>query len=131
VAGFIGNSNFLHGQVAGRHGSEIAVKLSGESVLTIPDNAITTETRDVRIMIRPEEIELAAERGNGARIAIPVTVGERIFLGDTVNYRARTAAGETLSIQQGRSHAAGRLLEVGTQAFAMIAAERCHVFAAA
>jgi putative spermidine/putrescine transport system ATP-binding protein len=131
VASFIGNSNFLHGQVTGRRGSEIAVRLAGESVLTVPGGSITSEASAVRIMIRPEAIELAPAPTSGARIAIPVIVGERIFLGDTVNYRASTAAGETLSVQQGRSHADRPVLEVGTQAFAMIAADRCHVFAAA
>ncbi len=131
VAGFVGNSNFLQGRVSDRRSDEIAIKLAGESVLTVPSSSITTDTREVRVMIRPEEIELAPERGNGAYVAIPVTVGERIFLGDTINYRARMADGETLSIQQGRTRADQRALEVGTQAFAIIAAERCHIFAAA
>jgi putative spermidine/putrescine transport system ATP-binding protein len=132
VAGFIGNSNFLQGLIVDRRGDEIAVRLAGESVLSVfAAAAIAPDARAVRIMVRPEEIELAAGRGDDARVAIPVTVGERIFLGDTTTYRARTADGQTLSVKQGRMRADRQLVEVGAQAFAMIAAERCHVFATA
>jgi putative spermidine/putrescine transport system ATP-binding protein len=131
VAGFVGNSNFLQGRIADRHGDRIAIKLAGESMLIVPRASIARDAQAVRIMVRPEEIELAPDRGTDASIAIPVTVGERIFLGDTVNYRASTADGEVLSIQQGRSRSHQQVLEVGAKVFAMITAERCHVFAAA
>jgi len=131
VAGFVGNSNFLRGEVAERRGHQVAIKLAGEAMLTVPSGSIATAAGAVRIMVRPEEIELAPERGNGAQVAISVEVGERIFLGDVVTYQVRTAGGEILSVRQGHSRANPRVLDVGTQAFAMIAAERCHVFAVA
>lgn len=131
VAGFVGNSNFLRGQVTERRGDQLAIKLAGEVVLTVPSGSIATAAGAVRIMIRPEEIELAPEWGNGSQVAIPVEVGERIFLGDVITYQVRTANGETLSVRQGHSRANPRVLDVGAQAFAMIAVERCHVFAAA
>ena len=128
VAGFIGNSNFLQGEVADRRGGEAAIRWAGESLLIVRDQSVGAVGSAVRIMIRPEEIALAPVRGNGAHAAIPVTVRERIFLGDATTYQARTADGQELSVRQG--HALPPL-EAGAQAFAIIPSERCLVYTAA
>ncbi|HEV8389889.1 MAG TPA: ABC transporter ATP-binding protein [Dongiaceae bacterium] len=130
VAGFIGNSNFLCGQVAERRGDTAVIALPGGGALSVADASIGGAGTAVRIMIRPEEIELAPDRGDQARAAIPITVRERIFLGDAVTYEVTTADGQNLSIRHGQAQANRFPLEAGASAFARIAPERCVAYTA-
>jgi putative spermidine/putrescine transport system ATP-binding protein len=124
VAGFIGNSNFLQGRVADGNG---AVILDGGHGVALP-KAETCNTGDaIRVMIRPEEIQLAPSRPT-AGLALSVTVIERIFLGDTNTYRVAADGQPPLEIRQPLGQAGAFMPEVGAQVFAAAAPERCHLF---
>jgi putative spermidine/putrescine transport system ATP-binding protein len=125
VASFIGNSNFLQGQVVDRQGGEIGVRLDGGQRLRLP--AATAADR-VRIMIRPEQLELVPAASATDSVAIPVTVVERIFLGDVMTYQVATEDRQTLTIRQPPKATGQYLPEVGASAIARVDAAACHVF---
>jgi putative spermidine/putrescine transport system ATP-binding protein len=130
VAGFVGNSNFLAGRIAERRGADLVVRLEDGTMLTLPAQAPLAAGDAARIMIRPEEIELAAAPPAGPGVALPVTVVERIFLGDTSTYEVTTADGRPLTIRQPAGPAGQHRPEIGARAFATVAPERCHLFPA-
>jgi TOBE domain len=63
------------------------------SVRVAPD-AVGPVGSEVRIMVRPEEIELSPDRRDSSGTVIPVTVRERFFLGDAVTYEVTTRDGQ-------------------------------------
>jgi putative spermidine/putrescine transport system ATP-binding protein len=128
VAGFIGNSNFLEGRVAERHGADINVVLGGGARVGFPSIANVVSGDPVRVMIRPEEIELVPAQSGSHRIVLPVTVVERIFLGDTNTYQVSTADRQMLTIRQAQSRFEQYLPDVGAEALVVLAPERCHLF---
>jgi len=127
VASFIGNSNFLQGRVAARDGAGVGVLLDGGHPVTLQSAENWSAGDAVRVMIRPEEIVLAPSQG-ASSVALPVTVVERIFLGDTNTYRVVAAGQPPLEIRQPLGQAGGFTPEVGAQVFAAVAPDRCHLF---
>jgi putative spermidine/putrescine transport system ATP-binding protein len=125
VAGFIGNSNFLEGEVVDRQGGEIGVRLDGGQHLRLP---AATAGHRVRIMIRPEQLELVSAASPAESVAIPVTVVERIFLGDVMTYQVATADRQTLTVRQSPRATDQYLPEIGASAIARVDAAACHVF---
>lgn len=128
IAGFIGNSNFLQGQVVRGDDDGLAVRLTGEEVVTLPAAGAFRPGEAIRVMIRPEHIEMVGAREDADHLALPVTVMERIFLGDVIAYEVRTRDGQEMSVRQPAVRAAGRLFEIGNQAFVSAPTQSCHVF---
>jgi putative spermidine/putrescine transport system ATP-binding protein len=128
IAGFIGNSNFLRGQVLRDGGDSLAVRLSDEETVTLPAAGAFRAGEGIRVMVRPEDIEMVATSGHAGDLSMRVTVTERIFLGDVIAYEVRTQDGQDISVRQPASRVAGRLFEIGNEAFVSAPAQRCHVF---
>ena len=126
VGGFIGNSNFLQGHVVARQGAEIELELEGGQRLRLPSTTPSAGNR-VRIMVRPEALELAPAAPAGG-IALPVTVTERIFLGDATTYQVATADRRTLVVRQPLRQAEQYAPGVGEAAFASAKPGAFHVF---
>ena len=85
---------------------------------------------EVRIMIRPEEIELLHDCRPGPGAVIPVLVRERIFLGDTVTYEVTTRDGQNIVIREPLTRKVGLSHGPGTDAFMHIAPNQHRVYAA-
>ncbi len=87
VADFVGKSNFLDGRFSPAQGGEV-VTASGLRFAGRSFEPMTTDTA-VTLSIRPEQIGLARLARAGAQ---PVTVINRIFLGEHTEYLVRHAA---------------------------------------
>ncbi|MGJ8571349.1 MAG: ABC transporter ATP-binding protein [Hoeflea sp.] len=96
VAGFIGESNFLSGNVtggAGRDGQSVTVRLSGGSEVEAATGAGVTPTGEVSLAIRPEQIII---RKAGERAVVPGVVANAVYFGTDVHCYITTDADETV-----------------------------------
>ncbi|MCB0154364.1 MAG: ABC transporter ATP-binding protein [Anaerolineae bacterium] len=88
VADFIGETNFIEGEVAETNADHTLVALSGG--VKLPARAITglTPGQTVTVAIRPEKITLhTSPPANGA--SIPATVNEAVYIGTDTRYTVR------------------------------------------
>jgi spermidine/putrescine transport system ATP-binding protein len=61
VAGFLGASNLVPGEVKERGRDAISVLVAGGSVLSVPPDRMATTSDDVRVGVRPEKIHIERE----------------------------------------------------------------------
>jgi spermidine/putrescine transport system ATP-binding protein len=95
VAGFLGVSNLLEGEVIG----EGTVKLSDGTVVHVPHEALK-RTGTVQIGVRPEKIRI----GGGEANTLSGTVTESAYIGVSTQYILDTPAGPmTVYVQNDRS----------------------------
>jgi spermidine/putrescine transport system ATP-binding protein len=85
VAGFLGISNLLDGEVTG----DGAVRLDGGGEVRVPSGALDGRGRRVAVGIRPEKIALGPSDVN----TLAGTVTERVYIGVSTQYIVETAAG--------------------------------------
>ena len=113
VADFVGKSNFFEGRLSTIHGQIGTVDL--------PDRPGSGKIGEgvkighiVSLSVRPEQILLSHTKG-----AIPVTIRNRIFLGEHSEYLVNSASlGDFLVLVSRQSEAAGGSFEPGNMAFA-------------
>jgi spermidine/putrescine transport system ATP-binding protein len=98
VAGFLGVSNLLHGEITG----PTTVKLTDGSTVTVPADRLAGRSGSVSIGVRPEKLRLDAGSGNALR----GTIKESAYIGVSTQYIVDTAAGSmTLYVQNARAGA--------------------------
>jgi spermidine/putrescine transport system ATP-binding protein len=110
VAGFLGVSNLLDGEVAGPG----RVKLRDGTEVSVPAETLDGRKGTVAIGIRPEKIRV----GEGAENSLPGAVVESAYIGVSTQYIVETAAGPvTVYVQNDRPGAgalpAGERLTLG------------------
>ncbi|MQY02989.1 ABC transporter ATP-binding protein [Actinomadura macrotermitis] len=98
VAGFIGTSNLISGEVAEIAAGEAVVEYGGGRVV-VPagDGAALAAGDRVELTVRPEKIEICTarpERGSMVR----ATVSEVVYLGTSTSYIVTTAAGDDVTV---------------------------------
>jgi len=88
VAEFIGGMNVLPASVSAREGEGLDVEMPGFGRLGIArnPNALSTAT-DILVGIRPEQIEIAADRSEWGDVAVQGRVEHVAFYGETIHYR--------------------------------------------
>jgi spermidine/putrescine ABC transporter ATP-binding subunit len=102
VAGFIGESNFLEGEVAGVQGRDVAARVAGATVVAISRQPQAIGARVV-LAIRPEKIgfrDLSAPAPEPRLNAIEAVVREVTFVGEMHRYVLELAPGVTLVAKQ-------------------------------
>jgi spermidine/putrescine transport system ATP-binding protein len=103
VAGFLGVSNLLDGEVAGRDDRYADVRLADGTMLRAPASALNGETQ-VRLGIRPEKLRViaigdeSAPGYDGESNAIEGTVLDASYIGVSTQYLVETADGHTLTV---------------------------------
>jgi spermidine/putrescine transport system ATP-binding protein len=103
VAGFLGVSNLLDAEVAGRDSDLADLRLSDGTMLRAPASALNGETR-VRLGVRPEKLRVLAidEAGTApeasGRNAIEGTVLDASYIGVSTQYLVETADGHRLTV---------------------------------
>jgi len=103
VAGFLGVSNLLDGEVAGRGDRFADVRLADGTVLKAPTSALNGETK-VRLGIRPEKLRViaigddSAPGFDGESNAIEGTVLDASYMGVSTQYLVETADGHKLTV---------------------------------
>ena len=92
VAAFVGEANFL--EISAADGATFWI---AEAVLQAP-----TPAADATLcMVRPEKIFVrATASAQGVYNALPATVRESVFMGETTRYLVQLRAGQTLTVRQ-------------------------------
>jgi spermidine/putrescine transport system ATP-binding protein len=99
VAGFLGVSNLLEGEVAGHEGGMIAIRLTDGTVIRAPagDNG----QRQVRLGIRPEKLRVVKSRDGQAAAAdlnaVEGTVLDSSYVGVSTQYLVQTQDGHRMT----------------------------------
>ena len=121
VAGFLGVSNLLDADVAGRDGQMAALKLADGTVLRAPAALVNGEDR-VRLGVRPEKLHVLALGDDGAAAhtgsdanALDGTVLDASYIGVSTQYIVETADGHRLTVyaQNLETSGAGEVLAGG------------------
>jgi iron(III) transport system ATP-binding protein len=86
VAQFIGRTNLLSGRILSAGPSGVELEVAGQRIRVSEEAARVTAGQTVRLVVRPEVIELrSADSGSG----IPGTIVSRTFLGEKAEYQVR------------------------------------------
>jgi spermidine/putrescine transport system ATP-binding protein len=119
VAGFLGVSNLLEGEVAGRDGSLLTVRLSDGTLLRAPADG-NAESGQVRVGVRPEKLKVDAGEHAAATDglnALSGTILDASYMGVSTQYLVQTGEGHRLTVyaQNLTTAGAGELLADGQQ----------------
>jgi spermidine/putrescine transport system ATP-binding protein len=101
VAGFLGVSNLLDGEVSGRAGDLIQVRLTDGTILQAPEGAVNGAVR-VRVGVRPEKLRVVPA---GAEVvdaddlnALEGTVLDASYIGISTQYIVQTGDGHKVTV---------------------------------
>lgn len=90
VASFIGEMNFMPARVSGEAEDRMTVSTACFDALPIEKNPnVTSHGSNILIGIRPEQIEIAAEKPDGYDTAFQGEVRDIAFYGENVHYHVR------------------------------------------
>jgi spermidine/putrescine transport system ATP-binding protein len=100
VAGFLGASNLLIGEVTERGLKEATVLVEGGSAIRIPTGRLNGADRNVKVGVRPEKIRLeaASYTPEGGWNSIEGTLQVSTFVGVSHQFTVDSPAGSTLTI---------------------------------
>lgn len=95
VAGFIGTSNFLSGEIVNHDEHQNAtIKINDSLTITLKCKSCNKGT--VKISVRPEELIIRKPSETG----LPGTIYQKTFLGDFINYNVRLENGQTVQVNE-------------------------------
>jgi spermidine/putrescine transport system ATP-binding protein len=102
VAGFLGVSNLLDGEVLGREGPWVAVRLADGSVLRAPSDGVNGAS-SVRVGVRPEKLRVepadaAAAAADGTVNSLGGTVLDASYIGVSTQYLIQTGDGHRVVV---------------------------------
>jgi spermidine/putrescine transport system ATP-binding protein len=123
VAGFLGVSNMLEGEVAGHEGGMIAIRLSDGTVIRAP--AVTDAQDQVRLGVRPEKLRVVPiDDGHTAAAtnlnAVEATVLDSSYIGVSTQYLVETRDGHKMT-------AYAQNIETASVAEALADGQRVHI----
>jgi spermidine/putrescine transport system ATP-binding protein len=101
VAGFLGVSNLLDGEVSGTDGGMVAIKLTDGTVLRAPTDV--KASGHVRLGVRPEKLKVHAGNGQANPIAdglnvLDGTILDASYIGVSTQYLVQTGDGHRLTV---------------------------------
>jgi spermidine/putrescine transport system ATP-binding protein len=99
VAGFLGVSNLLDGEILGRDGSLVSIRLRDGTVLRAPADGVST-SGPIRVGVRPEKLRVGAGEAvpsNGLN-ALAGVVLDASYIGVSTQYLIETADGHRLTV---------------------------------
>ncbi len=124
VADFIGESNFLKGEVARTAGGRATVKLSSgtEISASLPDGF--SPSGNVTIVIRPEHAQLAAANGDAA---LRGTVENVVYLGTDTHFHLRLDDGVPFIVRRQNARGGADGFAQGSRAGIVIGGDAAQV----
>ena len=99
VAGFLGVSNLLEGEVAGHEGGMIAIRLKDGTLIKAP--AGTNGQTSVRLGVRPEKLRVSSNDSQSAGTdvnAVEGTVLDASYIGVSTQYLVQMPWGQELAV---------------------------------
>ena len=116
VADFIGETNFLSGQVKGGRTGEAVVVVDGMLAVHVFVDRMPGMNEDVTVAIRPEKISICAEPPDPQ--ALPGVVEEVIYTGTDTRYLVRLAEKAIVTVRQQNVDVGATVgFPVGTQVY--------------
>jgi spermidine/putrescine transport system ATP-binding protein len=100
VADFIGETNFLNGQVVGRENGHITVMLQPDLKVRVPVGEGDVTDSQVTVAIRPEKIRLLREPLSQAENCLPGVIQEVVYIGTDTHFQISLAEGLTIRVRQ-------------------------------
>jgi len=98
VADFIGENNFIRGEVAGVQDGQVRVALPGGDQVTVQVADIADLGAPCIVSVRPEKISVAAE-GHAGGNTIAATFDVQLYVGDFIRYFFQLADGSEVTIK--------------------------------
>ncbi|MEU6035616.1 ABC transporter ATP-binding protein [Actinomadura sp. NPDC047616] len=100
VAGFIGTSNLLVGEVAGTEDGHAVISYGPDGRIEVPlrPGLAAAPGQRLELTVRPEKIGIGTRRPGGALCAVRGTVTEVVYLGTSTNYNVSTATGAEMVV---------------------------------
>jgi spermidine/putrescine transport system ATP-binding protein len=118
VAGFIGTSNLISGQVGGVESGRAVLDYGDQGRVVVPVPRAVSPGDAIEVSVRPEKIDLhrgAAPATDGSVLAGEVT--EVVYHGTSTNYTVSTAAGPEFVVFDQNTTTADDLAERGDRVF--------------
>ncbi|WP_242901458.1 ABC transporter ATP-binding protein [Actinomadura terrae] len=97
VAGFIGTSNLLGGEVTEAGPEAVVISHGPDGWIEVPVRGVVVGER-LELTVRPEKIGIGRDRPVDGLCRIRGTVTEVVYLGTSTNYTVATAAGEDVVV---------------------------------
>jgi spermidine/putrescine ABC transporter ATP-binding subunit len=104
VAGFIGTSNVFSGTVARVAGDLAVLEMGADERVLVPivDRAVRVGD-PLDVTVRPEKMDISADRPAGDLCALRGTVTEVVYLGTSTNFSVTTSTGADIVVFQQNS----------------------------
>ena len=118
VADFIGEANFLRGEMLGREGNYVKLNVEGNALL-VPGREDMEAGREYTVVLRPEAATLADQGG------LPCKVVLSCFMGSYQNYHVMV--GNTLVKLEEHNPKNKHIYQVGDECSLVFEAESVHV----
>jgi spermidine/putrescine transport system ATP-binding protein len=100
VADFIGETNFLHGEVVAQENGEVTVRVEPDIQLRVPLGEQPPPSSAVTVAIRPEKLRLVAEPHSRVENCLPGVIQEVIYIGTDTQFLVSLAQGLTIRVRQ-------------------------------
>jgi spermidine/putrescine ABC transporter ATP-binding subunit len=100
VARFIGETNFLHGQLTAVEGNLARVRVSADVEVVVETVRGASPGQAVDVSVRPERIDIGSAAPPGAANVAVGSIEFVTYLGSTASYRVRTAGEQRLHVTQ-------------------------------
>ena len=106
VAGFIGTSNLLTGEVSRITDGNAVIAVSPDEQVIVPAGERTVaSSSQIEITVRPEKISISAGRPDSVGSVLRGTVTEVVYLGTSTTFTVRTTTGADMLVFQQNSAA--------------------------
>jgi len=102
VAGFLGASNLLPGEVKERATDQVMVSLDGGGTVRLPTDRIGVDSGQVKVGVRPEKIHLEPENGevDDGWNAVSGTLRQVAYIGVSHQFTVEGPTGATLTVYE-------------------------------
>jgi spermidine/putrescine transport system ATP-binding protein len=121
VAGFLGASNLLDGEIESVNGQQAKVRLSAGATVVVPSGRLPGRSGPVRVGVRPEKLHIRPAHGadgDAAVNSLDATVNVSTYIGVSTSFECSTSDGARVVVYvqnldgSARSMGAGQLVRL-------------------
>jgi spermidine/putrescine transport system ATP-binding protein len=100
VADFIGETNFLDGQVQGRQGDMVTVLVDGGLPVRVETDQDPSPGTAVTVAVRPEKVRLLPKPPGGDCNAFSCQVEQVVYVGTDTRFRVQISEGVSIAVRE-------------------------------